>query len=176
MDFKERDREHIRYLLEKYNVEKRYESLLTQIQDILEALGILDKVTVNADLLGQAVLNYFEDVDRLKKFEGIDRINEDKIYGYEAFWLLRDKPIQVISGDMPYQYLYVNEKVFTCILVSKILKEADVHPDSKNPYLMPFLQLLYYNFKFRKFTQQSLELMITAFFCACKFELPCKQE
>lgn len=172
MDSKEKELEHIRYLTENYNFEKRYENLLTQIQDVLEALGILDKVTINTDLLGQVVLNYFEDVDRLKKFEGIERTNEDKIYGYETFWLLRDKPIQVIDSNMPNEYLYINEKVFTCMLISKMLKEADIQPDSKNMRLMSFLQLLYYNFKFRNFTQQSLELMITAFFCGCKFEPP----
>lgn len=172
MDSKEKELEHIRYLTENYNFEKRYENLLTQIQDVLEALGILDKVTINTDLLGQVVLNYFEDVDRLKKFEGIERTNEDKIYGYETFWLLRDKPIQVIDSNMSNEYLYINEKVFTCMLISKMLKEADIQPDSKNMCLMSFLQLLYYNFKFRNFTQQSLELMITAFFCGCKFEPP----
>lgn len=172
MDSKERDQEHIRYLLSTYNLKQRYKSLLTQMQDVLEAMGILDKVTINTELLGQAVLNYFEDVDRLKNFEGIKRTNEDKIYGYEAFWLLRDKPIQITNQDIPYEFLYINEKVFTCILISKMLKEADINPDSKNPNLMPFLQLLYYYFKFRNFTQQSLELMITAFFCASKFESP----
>ena len=64
------DREHIRYLMKNYQFEARFKSLLTQMQDILEALGILDKVTINTELLGQAVLNYFEDIDRLKNFEG----------------------------------------------------------------------------------------------------------
>ncbi len=170
MDSKEKEMEHIRYLMKNYNFEKRYENLLTQMQDVLEGLGILDKVSINTDLLGQAVLNYFEDIDRLKKFEGIERTNEDKIYGYETFWLLRDKPIQVVDSNMSDNYLYINEKVFTCILISKMLKEANIHPDSKNPRFLPFLQLLYYNFKYRNFTQQSLELTITAFFCACEFE------
>lgn len=58
MDSKEKEMEHIRYLIENYNFEKRYENLLTQMQDVLEALGILDKVTINTELLGQAVLNY----------------------------------------------------------------------------------------------------------------------
>ena len=167
-----KEKEHICYLMENYDFESRYKNLLEQIQDILEAIGILDKVTINLDLLGQVVLNYFEDVERLKKCEGIDRTNEDKIYSYETFWLLRDKPIQFITNDIPYKYLYINEKVCTCILISKMLKEMGIDPDSKNQRLMPFLKLLYYNFRFRNFTQQSLELMITAFFCGCSFEIP----
>lgn len=172
MSSKEKDLEHIRELMAKYDFSKRYENLLIQIQDVLEALDILDKVEINTDLLGQAVLNYFEDVDRLKEFADIKRPNEDKIYGYETFWLLRDKPIQVTDRNMPYEYLYINEKVFTWILISKMLKEANIDIDSNNPRLMPFLKLLYYNFKFRNFTQQSLELMITAFFCGCMFDSP----
>lgn len=81
MDSKEKEREHIQYLMNKYDFEKRYKNLLIQIQDILDGLDILEKVNINTDLLGQAVLNYFEDVDRLKEFEGIKRTNEDKIYG-----------------------------------------------------------------------------------------------
>lgn len=169
MNPKEEEREHVQYLLKNYPFEKRYKSILTQIQDVIVALGILDKVTINTDVLGVAVLNYFEDVDRLKRFEGIERTNVDKIYGYETYWLLRNKPIQITSNDLPYEFLFINEKVCTCILVSKMLKEANIHPDSINDRLMPFLQLVYYNFKFRHFTQQSLELMITAFFCACGF-------
>lgn len=170
MDSKEKDLEHIRYLMGKYDFEKRYKNLLIQIQDVLEALGILDKVEINTDLLGQAVLNYFEDVDRLKNFADIKRPNEDKIYGYETFWLLRDKPIQITDSNMPYEYLYINEKVFTWILISKMLKEAHIGIDSNNRRLGSFLKLMYYNFRFRNFTQQSLELMITAFFCGCEFK------
>lgn len=169
MDSKEKDQEHILYLLGKYDFEKRYKNLLIQIQDVLEALGILDKVEINTDLLGQAVLNYFEDIDRLKNFADIERPNEDKIYGYETFWLLRDKPIQITDNNIPYEYLYINEKVFTWILISKMLKEAHIGIDSNNLRLWPYLKLMYYNFKFRNFTQQSLELMITAFFCGCGF-------
>lgn len=169
---KEEEREHICYLMKKYNFEKRYKNLLIQIQDVLEGLGIMDIVEINKDLLGQAVLNYFEDIDRLKEFEGIKRTNEDKIYSYETFWLLRDKPIQLKGNDIPYKYLYINEKIFTWILISKMLKKAGIGPDSKNPQLMIFLKLLYYNFKFRNFTQQSLELMITAFFCGRGFDIP----
>ncbi|MBR3298632.1 MAG: hypothetical protein IKI64_05440 [Clostridia bacterium] len=167
MDSKENA--HIVYLLSKYNFKTRFESLLIQMQDLLDALGILDKVTINTDLLGQAVLNYFEDIDRLKSFGGIDRTNEDKIYGYEAFWLLRDKPIQFLSNDIPYEHLYINERVVTLILIAKVLKEANIHPDSGNDRLLPFIKLVYYNFKYRVYTPQSIELMITAFFCACRF-------
>ena len=169
MGLNDKEIEHIQYLMDKYPFEKRYKELLTQMQDVLEALGIMDKVKIDTDLLGQAVLNYFEDVDRLKEFEGIKRTNEDKIYGYATFWLLRDKPIQITDDDIPYEYLYINEKVFICMLISKMLKEAGMDSKTKNSRLLPFIKLLYYNFKFRNYTQQSIELMVSAFFCGCEF-------
>lgn len=174
MNLNEKELEHIRYLMEKYPFEKRYKELLTQMQDVLEALGIIDKVRIDTQLLGQAVLNYFEDIDRLKEFEGINRTNEDKIYGYGTFWLLRDKPIQIMDNELSYEYLYINEKVFTWMLISKMLKEAGIGIDDNNSHLRPFLKLLYYNFKFRHYTQQSIELMVTAFFCGCGFSINVK--
>lgn len=44
MNSKEKEPEHILHLIEEYDFEKRYKNLLTQIQDVLEGLGILDKV------------------------------------------------------------------------------------------------------------------------------------
>lgn len=169
MDSKDKEMEHIHYLMAKYSFEKRFKNLLIQMQDILEAMGILDKVEINTDLLGQAVLNYFEDVDRLKGFADIKRTNEDKIHGYETFWLLRDHPIQITDNSIAYECLYINEKVFTVMLVAKMLKEVNIDVNSRNPRLMPFMKLMFYNFKYRIFTQQSLEMMVTAFFCGCEF-------
>ncbi len=163
------EQEHLEDLLGRYPFRERFQRLLTQMQDILEALGLLEKVTINLDLLGQAVLNYFEDIDRLKSFEGINKVNEDKIYAYTTFWLLREKPIQLLTDEVAYDSIFVNEKVYTAILISKMLCEAEINPDSSNPRLMPYIKLLYYNFKYRNFTQQSLELMVSAFFCGCKF-------
>lgn len=162
---KEAEQKRIDYLLQNYGLEKRYESLLTQIQDLLEAMGILDKVEVNVDLLGRAVLNYFEDIDRLKTFEFIERTNVDKIYSYEAFWLLREKPIQITDNTLQGQFLYINEKIVACLLAVKMLREVGADADSKGSNLKYYIELLYYNFKYRHFTQQSLELMVSAFFC-----------
>ena len=172
MDMNETDQVYVRDLLTRYPFQARFENLLIQIQDVLEALGALDLVTVNTDLLGRAVLNYFEDIDRLKSFEGIQHTNEEKIYGYMTFWLLRTKPIQFVTQDVPREFLFINEKVFTWMLISKMLRESGIDPDSQNPDLMPLLRLLLYYFKYRHFTQQSLELMITAFFCGCQFAIP----
>lgn len=160
--------EYIKYLLETYPVKERYTHILTQIQDILEAMGILDKVSINTIILGKAVLDYFEDIDKLKKYEGIEHINVDKIYGYETFWLLRRSPIQYADNqEIDPKYLHINEKVFVAIMVAKMLREQNIKIDDCGEKLLPFMELLYYNFKYRIYTQKSLELNISAFFCGC---------
>lgn len=171
--------EYIEYLLKTYPVEERYTHILTQIQDILEAMGILDKVFVNTFILGKAILDYFEDIDKLKKYEGIEHINVDKIYGYETFWLLRRNPIQLLEGrEIDSKFLHINEKVFVAIMIAKMLKEKGIKTDDCGDSLLPFMELLYYNFKYRIYTQKSLEMAITAFFCGCEMSncLPCNKK
>lgn len=170
-DNREKDAKHFRALAAKYHIRERYENVLTQIQDVLEALGIMDKVVIDLNLLGFAILNYFEDIDRLKEFQQIERSNVDKIYSYGTFWLLREKPIQIMDKDIDSKFLHINEKVFTMVMVSKMLAEAGIGDHMENPKLLSFMELIYYNFKYRTFTQRSLELMVSAFFCGCKFSL-----
>lgn len=164
-----KNKEYFQQLIQIYPFEERYTNVLTQIQDVLEALGILDQVSVDTDLLGQAIVDYFEDVDRLKKYEDIDRVNVDKIYAYETFWLLKRKPIQIIDSNIGVQHLHINEKVFAFIMIAKMLKEMQKEFDDTNPRMLSLIDLIYYNFKYRLYTQKTLELMISGFFCGCSF-------
>lgn len=170
MDKKETAAEHYAQLIEKYPIKTRFENTLTQIQDVLEAMGLLEQVTVDTHLLGSAILSYFEDIDRLKEFEGIERANVEKIYSYETFWLLRNKPIQITDKSLAMKHIHINEKVCVAILISKMCKEMERGYDDENVRILSFLELLLYNFKYRHFTQQSLELMISAFFLGCSFK------
>lgn len=152
-------------LATKYPIEKRFNNLLEQMQAVLERMGVIDQVSINTDLLGKAVVDYFEDIDRLKDFEGIIRVNVDKIYSYGTYWILRRQPIQIIEKGLEEKFWYINEKVCIAIMVPKMLEEMGISLTEKNPRFEQFLDLVYYNFKYRLYTQQSLELMIESFFC-----------
>lgn len=165
----EEEREYREYLMETYSFEDRFKSLLKQIQDLLAALGLLDQVRVDTRVLGQVLINYFEDIDRVKGFEKMKRVNVDKIYSYESFWLLRGKPIQIMVKDIDMRFLHINEKVVTALLFIKMMKEMEISYDTENPRLAAFMELVYYNFKYRTYTQQSLECMVSGFFCGCAF-------
>lgn len=152
-------------LATKYPIEKRFNNLLDQMQAVLEQMGVIDKVSINTDLLGKAVVDYFEDIDRLKDFEGISRVNVDKIYSYGTYWILRRQPIQIIQKDLEEKFWYINEKVCIAIMIPKMLEEMGISLNEKNPRFEQFLDLVYYNFKYRLYTQQTLELMVESFFC-----------
>lgn len=148
-----------------YPIETRFNNILEQMQEVLIRMGIIDKVSINTDLLGKAIVDYFEDIDRLKTFEDIPRVNVDKIYSYGIFWILRRHPIQIIDKDLDERFWYINEKVCIAIMIPKMFAEMGIDLSAKNPRFMDFLELMYYNFKYRLYTQQSLEFMVEAFFC-----------
>lgn len=162
--------EFYKYLVATYPIKERVTNILTQIQDVLEAMELMDYVNINTQVLGKAIFDYFEDIDRLKKYEGMDKINVEKIYAYETYWLIRRQPIQIVVDDIDEKYLHINEKVFTFILLAKMFRELNVDYDDTNPRLAKFIELLFYNFKYRLFTQKSLEMMISAFFCGASFQ------
>lgn len=157
--------ERIRELKNSYPIEERFQNLLEQIQDTLIKMGIIDQVAINTELLGKAVIDYFEDIDRLKKFEEIDLVNVSKIYSYGTFWVLRRHPIQIIDSSIEQRFWYVNEKVCIAIMIPKMLAEMNVKMTAKNPQFRNFLDLMYYNFKYRLYSQKTLEFMVAAFFC-----------
>ena len=83
---------------------------------------------------------------------------------------MRRSPIQIVS-PIDEAYIYINEKAAVAMLFPKMLREcgADIidGSDRIRKLLHEYLDLLYYNFKYRQFSQHSLELMIEAFFCGC---------
>ena len=87
------------YLSSKYDIVGRYKALLDRIQSAIEGMELQDEVHVNEDLLGEVVIDYFEDIDRLKEFEEIDRTKTSKICAYETYWLVKRKPIQAIESS-----------------------------------------------------------------------------
>lgn len=155
----------IKDLEEKYQIVARFENLLEQIQDVLTKMGIIDQVMIDTELLGKAVIDYYEDIDRLKEFEDISRVNVDKIYSYGTFWLLRRHPIQIIDKTLDKKFWYINEKVCIAIMIPKMFVEMGIDLNARNERFNNFLDLMYYNFKYRTFTQQTLEFMVEAFFC-----------
>lgn len=156
-------------LMEEFSedvIRSRYAFLYKECIEFLHSLGLAEAVQVDEVLLMHAVLDYFSDVSRLKKFHHINHINEIKVIAYESFWLLRRKPLQVIKAQESSDSLaFVNEKfVFSRIAaflvedrMGQVLREAD-----KKAFLN-YLDTLYYYLKYRQYDAQMLELMILGY-------------
>ena len=146
----------------------RYIIILEKIQKFIKKDNIENNVDYSFRLLKAAIVDYFVDIARVKQFHDIEIINSEKIYAYTAYWLLKRKPLQI---KIPYDGCeFVNEKFITSYIMSVISAEKNVTKLwGNNPTMKTFQSLLFYNLKYRSVSQQSLELMIEAFFCGCDF-------
>ena len=163
--------ENYQFLTQYFEVSKlhdRYETLHADIIRAIENIKLDDKAYIDEESLQTIILDYFYDIARLKDFHSIELANTDKIYGYELFWFLRRHPVYLL--DDPAN-LIINEKIAIGVFLPKILSDAglpcdaDKQSDVFKKRLKIFIDLLYYNIRHRIYTQQSLELMIEAFFC-----------
>jgi hypothetical protein len=157
--------DHYLFLLEYFPdniIFIRFRTLLSEVIAILEKMNITDKVRIDIESFKMMILDYFTDIARLKDFQNIEHVNVQKIYGYELYWFLRRHPIQIVQ-DSPGTF-DINEKVAIALFLPKILKEAGIDPVKPSSKIgCSFINLLFYNLKYRTYTQRSLELMIDAF-------------
>jgi hypothetical protein len=164
--------------------ERRFENHFVDIQTLLKKYDLIKYCTVNEELLWRAVLDYFADIARLKNFHNQPRVQTDKIFSYEMFWLLRNHPIQIVKPDeIDRKYMHVNEYIFSVLFILKLaiklnlkfasniqiddlIKKFEDHELSKD-----FRKKLYYTFKFRIYTPKSLLLLVEGFMTAAEFVL-----
>jgi hypothetical protein len=165
---------HYQFLLKYFPgniMSMRLIALWGDTDNVIKSFGLKDKLRIDEESFKNIILDYFTDIARLKDFQDIKRTNADKIYGYELFWFLRRHPIQLLEKD-PNLY-DINEKIALNVFLPRILAESGLPYEPQNQTaefqkrLTIFIDLLFYNFKYRTYTQQSLELMIEAFLCGC---------
>ena len=153
------------YKIDTNRIANRYVQILKMLHEFIRVYALSNDVKINGRMLKKAVVDYFCDIVRIKEFHNISNINKEKIYGYMAYWLLRRKPIQIINNFNGCEF--INELFITFYLTSLVTKARKIDNNIKNnhPTFGEFQSLLNYNLKYRPVSQQSLELMIEAFFC-----------
>lgn len=141
----------------------RYSALYADMQAYIVASGFQEKVRIDELILGSALVDYFEDIRRLKGFHHIPHINSIKLVAYMAYWLLRRKPLQMIT--LGKNLLYVNER-FVLAYILEFLSDAQKTNilDRENSGLSAFSESLFYFLKYRHLDAQGLEMIIMAFF------------
>lgn len=142
-------------------IEGRHQAIKEAYAEFVKQIECEEKdFFLNERILMHAILDYFTDITRLKKFHDIKLINEDKIISYESSWLIRRKPIQILSNKE--SHVYVNEKFVLAILVTHLTK-GTITTLENHKILDNFCDILLYYLKFRNCDPKILEIMICAF-------------
>lgn len=140
----------------------RFHALSTDIQKYIDVSDLSKKVELNNVMLACAIVDYFEDIERLKVFHNVSHVNSIKIISYTAYWLLKRKPIQVIEENK--DLMYVNERFVLAYILDYISGDKGNMLIRENAGLKAFNESLFYYFKYRKITPHSIEMILMAFF------------
>lgn len=141
---------------------KRFAATLDNMKKFVAAYCPDGSAFVNELVLAYAVIDYFDDIERLKKFHKTDHVNGVKIVAYLSYWLLRRKPIQLRALDR--SLVDVNER-YVMMYMLDFLKD-DGKGDillRENAGLLSFADFLLYYLKYRDVTAKGLEMMLVAF-------------
>jgi len=161
-------------VIEKFTPQKiieRYARLLESANKFIKEMEFESYIVCNEEMLMYAVLGYFSDIMRLKKFANIERIHETKILAYESEWLLKRKILQIKNSDdsdlleYPDKFAFCNEQ-FVFSQITLWIKKNDLINGTKtlnNPDLEYFTNMLFYHLKYRSCDAKTLELMLVAF-------------
>lgn len=142
----------------------RYETLMTQMEEFIQATGYEECAKVDGLVLGYLLVDYFEDIRRLKLFHKVEHINSIRIVSYISYWLIKRKPIQ-ISNCKDKHLLYINERFVLWYILNFLSAKDEEHIlERDNAGLKAFDDALLYYLKYRFNNASSLELVLSAFF------------
>jgi len=150
----------------KETIEKKILYFLNLMTDFIQSVDAKDKIRINDSILSYCILDYYSDVYRLMSFHKIEKINSIKRISYESKWILRRKPIQVLTDNPEDENLiFANEKFVLSYLTHELLLSQNNvnYSEEALRHYSSFVDSLYYHLKYRDFDAKVLELMIIAF-------------
>lgn len=158
------------YLLDEFGEEKiinRFNTLYDYLDTFIDENELSDKVYISVILLEQVVVDYFVDIFRLKKFHHIEKINDNKIHAYTAYWLAKEKVIQILPSEETDQRLTaVNEWMVTSYLISYLLSEKGksiILNENNIKAITEIKENLLYSLRYRNFSPNMFETILVAF-------------
>jgi len=153
----------------------RWIALFEEMNLFIIQNNLTSVVDVDKFLLSTAILDYFNDIKRLKDFHNIVNTNSIKVTAYTAYWLLRRKPLQVCNSSastINKELITVNERFvlkYICNYLS--VRERTSHILLReNKGLKSFSGMLLYYLIYRVHDAHSLEMMLMAFFSGQVYE------
>jgi len=155
-------------------IKERYQILFDEIAKFIEVNKLQGIAAINKDILANVVIDYFNDISRLKSFHvDIKKTNSQKVIAYTAYWLLYRKPIQIINNDLQdKRHVTLNERfVLQLILDYLSERERDSHILlRKSKGLQNFSGLMLYYLTYRSHNAQDIEMIITSFLAGQIYE------
>lgn len=143
----------------------RYKYLYDKMTEYIRIRGLEEKLIIHEGILQQAVMDYFVDIYRMKEFHKVDRAGMSKILAYEAYWILRRKPIQLCVDAMDDRLVFANEGFVTTLLAHDffITMSGEKISQEQEERMIAFLRHLNYHLKYRTLDKQNLEIMLMAY-------------
>lgn len=138
--------------------------LMDIMNTFLSHNDLSESAFVSETILNHVVIDYFADIKRLKDFQQIETTNHIKIFAYTTYWILRHKPIQIIS-EVEEKNVFINEN-FCSDLIRMFLFD---NPDSVSILkqdenaINDFIDTMLYYFTYRDVSAQCIELMLISF-------------
>lgn len=138
--------------------------------------GVSIKIEISEQLLRQALIDAFDDLLRLTNYHPTKEPNPIKEMAYIVYWLMRRKPIRLVSEDIVMseklsdmartRFLFINEEFGVKLLINAAFigkKEkrvcAHVHNEAERQ-LKYYKRFLLYYLVYRMDSAKSLEAMM----------------
>ena len=155
------------YIVDYYHgdsiIINRFGQWYREMRYFIEQYNLNGVVRIDERKLDYAVLDYFADIIRTKEFHKISNANLSKIYGYTAYWIWKDHPLQLLKETNDDHYLYINELFVVLQICSQFNKLCPAKEENIKS-LEKLTELLLYNFKFRVLSPFYIEMSIASFF------------
>jgi hypothetical protein len=144
-------------------VKRSIDSWKERLDSFIISRGLSDKVRVSDRNLYLAMLSYFSDIKRIKPYHVINDVNDVKIHSYLAYWIMRKKPLQILSDFDSCER--VNERFVAFMLTDFLLRDwiDTVLSGEAKEQFENFTKTLYYTFSYRDYSAQSIELVLLGF-------------
>lgn len=150
-------------------IKARYEFLYEEVNIFFDSFGrndIREILKINERSLMHCVLEYFEDIEKVKSAHNLDHTNSPKVMAYTAYWFLRRHPIQISDlAEEDDDLVFANEKFVLSMLISFLTMGAESKAligDDKDIYIA-FVNSFFYFLKFRRLDPQAIEMVLLSF-------------
>ena len=136
-----------------------YTNLYEAIWFYIDAIGLAEHAQIDRHALSTCLLDFLDDINRIKDFHKIQTVNFAKICSYFAYWFLRHHPVYLFGYDGDDEE-YHNERI--AVLFMLLWIERDCRLGCMTEGVKTFADNLFYYMQYRVLTPQVFELALVA--------------